>query len=224
MTTIFDKPLDSEVASNTQAIANMNISAISSSTTIASLCSSCPAGQHRYYFIADSNTLTDYPSTTRLYRVLLSIHKIDGTNNRADIEILGKTGSDVPWQFFGVYENGTMYWSLLGTKEVNVLKANCNYTYGDVNFRRYGNVVQVLISGLVNLPNGNNTICAVPSGYAPSSGGYGVDTIGFSANDALSNPRLLRVRLDASTGLSIYNYGQQLTNNNLNINVVYIVA
>lgn len=117
METIFDKPLDADVAANSQAIANMNISAISSSTTIASLCSSCPAGQHRYYFISDSNTLTDYPSTTRLYRVLLSIHKIDGSNNRADIEIIGKTGSDEPWMFVGIYENGTMYWSRLASAD-----------------------------------------------------------------------------------------------------------
>ena len=112
-TSTIRKDYQSDIDTLNSNIGNMNISAISSSTTIASLCSSCPAGQHRYYYIADSNTLTDFPSTTRMYRVLLSIHKIDGTNNRADVEIIGKTGSDIATAFIGVYENGTQYWSQL---------------------------------------------------------------------------------------------------------------
>lgn len=104
----------SGITSNSEAISNLDIANVSG-VTIASLCNSCPENKHKYYYIADSNGITDFPTTTRMYRNYISISKFDGENNRANVEISGKTGSDVVRAFEGVYENGTFYWSELAT-------------------------------------------------------------------------------------------------------------
>lgn len=170
--------VDNRLNTTEQDLTNLNISAISSSTTIASLCDSCPAGQHRFYFVADSNTLTDYPSTTRMYRILLSIHKIDGGNNRADIEIIAKTGSDIPQEFVGVYENGTLYWSQLALK-----KDIGNYKYYTANLSVPTGENTTVKS--ITLPKGNWIICSTllyqsTSGVGARSLSYYYDSTSYT--------------------------------------------
>lgn len=127
--------IDQTVSSNSTAIANLDIEKVTS-VTIASLCNSCPANKHKYYFIADSNGITDFPTATRMYRNYISISKFDGDNNRANVEIIGKTGADIVCPFEGIYENGTFYWQELATKS-NIVKTKAisGTTSGNANLQ-----------------------------------------------------------------------------------------
>ena len=111
--------------------------------------------------------------------------------------------------------------SKLTYKEAIVQAANCQCTYSGVKFTRSGNVIQVKINGLVNLPNGSTNICTIPEGFRMgNAGSYSHDTIVLSANDGTS-PRVVRFSM-VDTTLRAYNYGTILNNNNIEPTLTYI--
>lgn len=109
----------------------------------------------------------------------------------------------------------------IAKKEVHVAKANCSYTYDGVTFKRTANFIQVIFQGFSSLPNGSSTICNIPSGFVPSAlGSY--DMIAFATNEGTSS-RIVRVFLNTNGKVTVYNYGQSLSNNNAETSAMFIV-
>ena len=92
-------------------IANLNIINLSTNTSIASLCASCPSGEHRYYGATVSTTFSDFPSEYgTLYHPIVHIAK---RTNGYEIIINAVNGSNIPTQINGWFENNTFNWEKL---------------------------------------------------------------------------------------------------------------
>ena len=100
---------------------NVAIQTISSSVSIVSLCADIPTGEHRYYKVSLSSTITDFPLSSTHYYSLIHIYK--NTDTRANINIDCITGSNEPLFITGYYENGSLYWNNINNK------TNCNTRY-----------------------------------------------------------------------------------------------
>jgi hypothetical protein len=110
------------------------------------------------------------------------------------------------------------------TKVATVAKANCNYTYGGVTFVRSGNILMVLVNGFDDLPTGGyNTICTIPEGYRPSYNPTTLDIICGTNNANVESPRILRMRINQTNELQVYNYGNAFTNTNASEPIYFLI-
>lgn len=89
------------------------------------------------------------------------------------------------------------------------------------SFTKFGNVVQINVSNIKNIPAGSTTLLTIPSGYRPNS-----DTSfdfmqprGYDATIAV----FLRVTARTTGELTVYNYSNRaLTDTNCSGTMVYI--
>lgn len=109
------------------------------------------------------------------------------------------------------------------TKITTIPAADTNgYTANGVSVYRTGNVLEIILNGIVNLPQGGFTnICTLPEEFRPDSTRYNDYIIG--TDEIYSNPRTLRIRVEASGLLRLYNYGAALNVPNAHVTSIYII-